>query len=73
MWNNANNNFQAFTLRRYPAQLSLTTWMCFIGGAQSAVFTAFVQHKRSAWTIGFDIDFWSVVYGVSNFKYCLNQ
>ncbi|PON83349.1 Plant-drug/metabolite exporter [Trema orientale] len=54
---------QAYTLKRYPAQLSLTTWMSIIGGAQSAVFTAFVQHKRAAWTIGFDIDFWSVLYG----------
>jgi len=39
--------------------------MSFVGAAQSAVFTAIVQHKRAAWTIGFDIDFWSIVYGVS--------
>ncbi|KVH88351.1 hypothetical protein Ccrd_024034, partial [Cynara cardunculus var. scolymus] len=31
---------QAYTLKRYPAQLSLTTWMNFLGAAQSAVFTA---------------------------------
>ncbi|KAF4374556.1 hypothetical protein G4B88_004808 [Cannabis sativa] len=54
---------QAYTLKRYPAQLSLTTWMSFIGGAQSAVFTVFVQHSPSAWTIGFDIDLWSILYG----------
>ncbi|KAL5542233.1 hypothetical protein UlMin_009943 [Ulmus minor] len=54
---------QALTLKRYPAQLSLTTWMCFVGGAQSAFFTVIVQHNRAAWTIGFDIDFWSVIYG----------
>lgn len=35
-----------------------------VGAAQSAVYTAFVQHKRSAWTIGFDIDLWSTLYGV---------
>ncbi|XP_059447253.1 WAT1-related protein At5g07050-like [Corylus avellana] len=54
---------QAFTLKRYPAQLSLTAWMSFIGGAQSAVFTVIIEHKRAAWTIGFNIDFWSTIYG----------
>ncbi|CAI9118214.1 OLC1v1019749C1 [Oldenlandia corymbosa var. corymbosa] len=54
---------QAYTLKRYPAQLSLTTWMNFVGAAQSAVYTVIVQHKRAAWTIGFDIDFWSTIYG----------
>ncbi|KAG6668668.1 hypothetical protein I3843_01G179100 [Carya illinoinensis] len=54
---------QAFTLKRYPAQLSLTAWMSFIGGAQSAVFTVIIEHKPAAWTIGFNIDFWSTIYG----------
>ncbi|WOL09882.1 hypothetical protein Cni_G18635 [Canna indica] len=54
---------QALTLKRYPAQLSLATWMCFIGAAQSAVFTAFVQHKPSEWKVGFDIKLWSILYG----------
>ncbi|KAL3648791.1 hypothetical protein CASFOL_005194 [Castilleja foliolosa] len=54
---------QACTLKRYPAQLSLTTWMNFVGAAQSAVFTAIVQHKKAAWTIGFNIDLWSILYG----------
>ncbi|XP_020111790.1 WAT1-related protein At4g08300-like isoform X2 [Ananas comosus] len=53
---------QAITLKRYSAQLSLTTWMSFVGGAQSAVFTAFVEQKTSAWIIGFDIKFWSIIY-----------
>ncbi|GAV61467.1 EamA domain-containing protein [Cephalotus follicularis] len=53
---------QAVTLKRYPAQLSLTTWMSFIGAAQSAVFTVIVQHKRAAWTIGFNIDLWAIIY-----------
>ncbi|KAF6175024.1 hypothetical protein GIB67_039572 [Kingdonia uniflora] len=54
---------QAYTLRKYPAQLSLTTWMSFIGGAQSAVFTTIVQHKPKAWMVGSSIDFWSIIYG----------
>ncbi|XP_015165797.1 WAT1-related protein At4g08290-like [Solanum tuberosum] len=55
---------QAYTLKRYPAQLSLTTWMSFVGAAQSAFYTVIVQHKRAAWTMGFNIDFWSTLYGV---------
>ncbi|PKU78876.1 WAT1-related protein At2g39510-like [Dendrobium catenatum] len=54
---------QAITLQKYPAQLSLTTWMSFIGGAQSAVFALYVEHKASAWIIKFDIDLWSTLYG----------
>nr|GLL43596.1 WAT1-related protein At4g08300-like [Ipomoea trifida] len=54
---------QALALRRYPAQLSLTTWMSFVGAAQSAVYTVIVQHKKAAWTIGFNIDLWSTIYG----------
>ncbi|KAL6192079.1 hypothetical protein ACLB2K_038466 [Fragaria x ananassa] len=54
--------FEAITLKRYPAQLSLTTWMSFLGAAQSAVFAAFIVHKRAAWTIGFNIDLWSILY-----------
>ncbi|CAN1180902.1 WAT1-related protein At4g08300 [Linum perenne] len=54
---------QALTLKRYPAQLSLTAWMSAIGAVQSAVFTVIVKHNKSAWTIGFNVDFWSTVYG----------
>ncbi|XP_024961850.1 WAT1-related protein At4g08300-like [Cynara cardunculus var. scolymus] len=54
---------QAYTLKRYPAQLSLTTWMNFLGAAQSAVFTAVIEHRRAAWSIGFNIDLWSTIYG----------
>lgn len=45
--------------------MSLTVWMSFIGGAQSAVFAVIVEQKRAAWTFGFNIDFWSIIYGVS--------
>lgn len=38
--------------------------MNLVGAAQSAVFTVIVQHKKAAWTIGFNIDLWSTLYGV---------
>ncbi|XP_077240296.1 WAT1-related protein At4g08300-like isoform X2 [Tasmannia lanceolata] len=53
---------QAVTLKRYPAQLSLTTWMSFVGGAQSAVFAVCVEHEPAKWIIGFNIDLWSIIY-----------
>ncbi|RDX74752.1 WAT1-related protein, partial [Mucuna pruriens] len=54
---------QAATLKRYPAQLSLTTWMCFVGAAQSGVFTVIAEHNSSAWAMGLNIDLWSTLYG----------
>lgn len=60
-------NMQAYTLNRYPAQLSLTTWMNFVGAVQSAFFTVIVEHRRAAWAIGFNIDLWSTIYAVSRF------
>lgn len=65
------NMTQAYTLKRYPAPLSLTTWMSFVGAAQSAFYTVIVQHKRAAWTIGFNIDFWSIIYGVRRVQFSL--
>ncbi|KAK4848235.1 hypothetical protein QYF36_010626 [Acer negundo] len=54
---------QGFTLKKYPAQLSLTVWINCIGGAQSGVFTVLIQHKPAAWSITSAIDFLSIIYG----------
>ncbi|KAJ6708913.1 WAT1-RELATED PROTEIN [Salix koriyanagi] len=53
---------QAYTLKRYPAQLSLTAWINGFAAAQSAVFTVFMHHKPAAWSIGSSIEFWSIIY-----------
>ncbi|KAG8640189.1 hypothetical protein MANES_13G032800v8 [Manihot esculenta] len=53
---------QVYTLKKYPAQLSLTAMINFLGGAQSAVFALCTQHKPEAWYIKFDINFWCIVY-----------
>ncbi|KAF0913774.1 hypothetical protein E2562_024639 [Oryza meyeriana var. granulata] len=53
---------QASSLKRYPAQLSLTAWMSTVGGIQSAVFTLMMQHKPEDWRIGFGLKFWCIVY-----------
>ncbi|GLT63274.1 hypothetical protein SLA2020_358490 [Shorea laevis] len=43
---------QAVTLKRYSAQLSLTSLVCFMGTLQSIVVTFVMEHKSSVWTIG---------------------
>ncbi|XP_023548953.1 WAT1-related protein At4g08300-like isoform X2 [Cucurbita pepo subsp. pepo] len=53
---------QAFTLKRYPAQLSLTTWMNLIGAAQTGVFALLTQHKPGVWKVGINIDLWCIMY-----------
>lgn len=53
---------QAFTLKRYSAQLSLTTMICFVGTLQSIVVTLFMEHKPSAWNIGFDTNLFAAAY-----------
>ncbi|KAJ8770360.1 hypothetical protein K2173_014972 [Erythroxylum novogranatense] len=53
---------QAVTLRRYPAQLSLTSLVCFIGTLQSIAVTFVMEHKPSAWTIGWDMNLLAAAY-----------
>ncbi|KAB1213732.1 hypothetical protein CJ030_MR5G021864 [Morella rubra] len=54
---------QGFTLKKYPAPLSLTAWISFVGGVQSAVVTVvLVRHKQAAWSVAFNVDLWSIVY-----------
>ncbi|KAJ7972068.1 WAT1-related protein [Quillaja saponaria] len=53
---------QAVTMKRYSAQLSLTTLMCFIGTLQSIAVTFVMEHKPSAWTIGWDMNLLAAAY-----------
>lgn len=59
---------QAFTLKRYPAQLSLTTWMNLIGAAQTGVFALLTQHKPGVWKVGINIDLWCIMYAVRKLR-----
>ncbi|GMI66453.1 Usually multiple acids move in and out Transporters 9 [Hibiscus trionum] len=54
---------QAITLKKYPTQVSLATWINGIGGMQSAVLAVCLQHKASAWSIKMlSVNFWSITY-----------
>ncbi|KAF8698799.1 hypothetical protein HU200_035058 [Digitaria exilis] len=54
--------YQASSIKRYPAKLSLTAWMSMVGGMRSAVFAVFMQRNMEDWLIGFGLKFWCVVY-----------
>lgn len=55
---------QAITMRRYPAHLSLTTIVCFMGTLQSMAVTLVMEHKPSAWSIGWDMNLLAAAYAV---------
>lgn len=56
---------QAVTMRRYPAHLSLTAIVCFLGTLQSIAVTFVMEHKASVWTIGWDMNLLAAAYAVS--------
>ncbi|KAE8666634.1 WAT1-related protein [Hibiscus syriacus] len=45
---------QSFTLKKYPAELSLTAWICFMGMVQDGLLSLILVRDFSAWKIGFD-------------------
>nr|AFK49504.1 unknown [Lotus japonicus] len=50
---------QAITLRKYPAEMSQATWVCFVGAIQSSVVAFFAErHHTQAWSLGWDIRLW---------------
>ncbi|KAJ8534322.1 hypothetical protein K7X08_007646 [Anisodus acutangulus] len=53
---------QAITMRKYTAPLSLTTLVCFMGTLQSIAVTLVMEHKPSAWVIGFDMNLLAAAY-----------
>lgn len=53
---------QAITLRKYPAQLSLATLVCFLGTLQSMAVTFVMEHSPSVWTIGWDMNLFASAY-----------
>ncbi|XP_068658159.1 WAT1-related protein At5g07050-like [Aristolochia californica] len=53
---------QAITMRRYSAQLSLTSLVCFMGTLQSIAVTLVMEHKPSVWNIGWDMNLLAAAY-----------
>lgn len=53
---------QAAVLKKYSAQLSLTTLICFIGALQSIAITLVVERDPSVWALGWNMNLLSAVY-----------
>jgi len=53
---------QAAVLKKYSAQLSLVTLVCFLGTLQAAVLGLAVVHNPSDWALGWDINLLAAVY-----------
>ncbi|KAK6140268.1 hypothetical protein DH2020_025964 [Rehmannia glutinosa] len=54
---------QAVTLRTYPAELSLTAWICLLGTAEGAAVALVMEKGNSAaWSIKWDTKFLAAAY-----------
>ncbi|XP_010538980.1 PREDICTED: WAT1-related protein At4g08300 [Tarenaya hassleriana] len=53
---------QSFTLKEYPAELSLVAWICFMGTILNAVVSLVMVRDISAWKVGMDSGTLAAVY-----------
>ncbi|XP_022636367.1 WAT1-related protein At4g08290 isoform X1 [Vigna radiata var. radiata] len=54
---------QTITLRKYPTEMSLATWVCFVGALQSSVVAAIAERRHPhAWAIGWDTRLFAPAY-----------
>nr|DAD24558.1 TPA_asm: hypothetical protein HUJ06_026022 [Nelumbo nucifera] len=56
---------QSFTLKQYPAELSLTSLICFMGTMQGAAVALVMERNPAAWAVGWDSRLLAAVYTVS--------
>jgi len=53
---------QSFTLKKYPAELSLTAWICLMGVVEGSIVTLVMERDMSVWAIGWDSRLIAAVY-----------
>lgn len=53
---------QSLTLKMYPAELSVTAWICFLGIFEGAIATLIFERDMSVWSIGMDSRLLACVY-----------
>ncbi|XP_058226057.1 WAT1-related protein At5g07050-like [Rhododendron vialii] len=54
---------QKAALKHYEKhQLTLTTWVCFMGTLQAIAVTLVMEHKTSVWSIGWDMNLLAAAY-----------
>lgn len=55
---------KSFTIKEYPAELSLSTWICFMGTLLGAGVSLVMERDFSAWAVGFDSRLLAPIYTV---------
>ncbi|KAE8669455.1 WAT1-related protein [Hibiscus syriacus] len=58
----ADQHWESFKLKKYPAELSLTAWICFMGMVQDGLLSLILVRDFSTWKIGFDARFLAAFY-----------
>lgn len=58
---------QSITVKRYPAELSLSALICLAGALQSTVIAVAIEHRPSAWAVGWDSRLLAPLYTVFSF------
>ncbi|KAJ7959123.1 WAT1-related protein [Quillaja saponaria] len=53
---------QSFTLKKYPAELSLTAWICLMGIIEGSIVSLIMERDMSVWVIGWDSRLLACVY-----------
>ncbi|XP_028757571.1 WAT1-related protein At4g08300-like [Neltuma alba] len=53
---------QSFTLKKYPAELSLTAWICLAGIFESAIASLIMERDMKVWALGWDSRLLACVY-----------
>ncbi|GKV37674.1 hypothetical protein SLEP1_g45673 [Rubroshorea leprosula] len=53
---------QSFTLKKYPAELSLTALVCLVGAVEGAVVSLIFERDMSVWKVGFNSKFVAIAY-----------
>eukprot|EP01018_Ginkgo_biloba_P032825 Gb_35356 [translate_table: standard] len=48
---------------RYPAELSITSFMCLLGTLQSAMRALCIDHKAASWALKWDLELLVIFYG----------
>lgn len=63
---NTFSSSQSITIKKYPAELSLTALVCLMGVVEGAALTLAMERDMNAWKIGCDSRLLAVTYSVSN-------
>ena len=65
-------DIQAITLKAYPAELSLTAWICLLGTAEGTVLALVMERGNAAvWSIGWGTQLLAAVYSVSTTNFLI--